>query len=69
MAFPLLHQLVLYGCETRYLTLREECGLRVFESRVLRILFGRKRDAVLVDSIKLHSTVFQNFPLGETKLN
>jgi hypothetical protein len=36
---------VLYGCETRSLTLREEHRLRVFENRVLRI-FGPKRDEV-----------------------
>jgi len=33
---------VLYGCETWSLTLREECRLRVFENRVLRIIFGPK---------------------------
>jgi len=37
---------VLYGCETWLLTLREECRLRVFENRVLRRIFGRKRDEV-----------------------
>jgi hypothetical protein len=37
--------LVLYGCETWSLTLREERRLRVFENRVLRI-FGPKRDEV-----------------------
>jgi hypothetical protein len=31
---------VLYGCETWSLTLREECMLRVFENRVLRRIFG-----------------------------
>jgi hypothetical protein len=35
---------VLYGCETWSLTLREEHGLRVFENRVLRRIFGPKRD-------------------------
>jgi hypothetical protein len=34
---------VLYGCETWSLTLREECRLRVFENRVLRRVFGTKR--------------------------
>ena len=38
--------LVLYGCETWSLTLREERGLRVFENRVLRRIFGPKRDEV-----------------------
>jgi hypothetical protein len=35
---------VLYGCETWSLTLREDHRLRVFESRVLRRIFGPKRD-------------------------
>jgi hypothetical protein len=35
--------MVLYGCETWSLTLREEHRLRVFENRVLRKLFGPKR--------------------------
>ena len=35
---------VLYGCETRSLTLTEERRLRVFENRVLRRIFGPKRD-------------------------
>jgi hypothetical protein len=37
---------VLYGCETWTLTLREEHRLRVFENRVLRRIFGPKRDEV-----------------------
>jgi hypothetical protein len=37
---------VLYGCETWSLTLREEHRLCVFEKRVLRRLFGPKRDEV-----------------------
>ena len=35
---------VLYGCEEWSLTLREKCGLRVFESRILRRIFGPKID-------------------------
>jgi hypothetical protein len=35
---------VLYGCKTWSLTLREEHGLRVFENRVLRRIFGPKRE-------------------------
>jgi hypothetical protein len=38
--------IVLYGCETWSLTLREERRLRVFENRVLRRVFGPKRDKV-----------------------
>jgi hypothetical protein len=37
---------VLYGCETWSLTLREEHRLRVIENRVLRRIFGLKRDKV-----------------------
>jgi hypothetical protein len=37
---------VLYGCETWSLTLRKEHRLRVFENRVLRRVFGPKRDEV-----------------------
>jgi hypothetical protein len=37
---------VLYGCETWSLTLREEHKLRVFENRVLRRIFGPMRDEV-----------------------
>jgi hypothetical protein len=37
---------VLYGCETWSLTLREEYRLRVFENRVLRRIFGPKREEV-----------------------
>jgi hypothetical protein len=39
-------EVVLYGCETWSLTLREERRLRVFENRVLRRIFGPKRDEV-----------------------
>jgi hypothetical protein len=41
----ILH-VVLYGCETWSLTVREECRLRVFENRVLRRKFGSTRDEV-----------------------
>jgi hypothetical protein len=37
---------VLYGCEAWSLTLREERWLKVFENRVLRRVFGPKRDEV-----------------------
>jgi hypothetical protein len=37
---------VLYGCESKSLTLREEHRLRVFENRMLRRIFGPKRDEV-----------------------
>jgi hypothetical protein len=45
---------VLYGFETLSLTLREEHRLRVFENRVLRRIFGTKRDEVTGGWRKLH---------------
>jgi len=38
--------LVLYGCDTWFLTLKEEHSLKVFENRVLKKMFGRKTDEV-----------------------
>ena len=46
---------VLYGCETWSLTLREERRLRVFENRVLRRVFVSKRDEVTGEWRKLHN--------------
>ena len=39
-----IRAVVLYGCEAWCLTLREEPRLRVFENRILRQIFGPKRD-------------------------
>jgi hypothetical protein len=47
--------IVLYGCETWSLTLREEHRLRVFENRVLRGIFGPKRDEVTGEWRRLHN--------------
>jgi hypothetical protein len=46
---------VLYGYETWPLRLREEHRLRVFENRVLRKIFGPKRDEVTGELRKLHN--------------
>ena len=46
---------VLYGCETWSLTLREERRLRVFENGVLRRIFGLKSDEVTGEWRKLHN--------------
>jgi hypothetical protein len=46
---------VLYGCETWSLTLRDERRLRVFENRVLRRVFGPKWDEVTEEWRKLHN--------------
>jgi len=45
---------VLYGCETRSLTLKEERRLKVFEYRMLRRIFGPMRNEVTVEWRKLH---------------
>jgi hypothetical protein len=51
---------VLYGCETWSLTLREEHRLRVFENRVVRRIFGPKRDEVTGEWRKLHNEKLHN---------
>jgi hypothetical protein len=45
----------MYGCETLSLTLREEHRLRVFENRVLRRIFGPKRNDMTGGWRKLHN--------------
>jgi hypothetical protein len=47
-------------CETWSLTLQEECRLRVFENRVLRRIFGSKRDEVMGGWQKLHNEELRN---------
>jgi hypothetical protein len=51
---------VLYGCETWSLTLREEHRLRVFENRVLRGISGPKWDEVTGEWRKLHNGELHN---------
>jgi hypothetical protein len=48
-------EVVLYGCETWSLTLREERGLRVFENMALRRTFRPKRDEVTGEWRKLYN--------------
>jgi hypothetical protein len=48
---------VLYGCETWFLILREEQRLRLLEKRVLRRIFGPKMDEVMGRWRKLHNEV------------
>jgi hypothetical protein len=50
----------LYRCETWSLTLREEHRLRLFENRVLRRIFGLKRDEVTGSWRKLHNEELHN---------
>jgi hypothetical protein len=51
---------VLYGFETWSFTLKEERRLRVFENRVLRGIFGTKRDEVTAEWRKLHNEKLTN---------
>jgi hypothetical protein len=51
----IIFPVVLYGCGTWLLTLREECRLWVFENRVLTRIFGPKRDEVTVEWRRLHN--------------
>ena len=46
---------VLYGCETWSLTMREERKLKVFENMVLRRIFGPRRDEVTGECRRLHN--------------
>ena len=46
---------ILYGCETWSLTFREEHRLRLFENKVLREIFGTKRDEITGEWRKLHN--------------
>jgi hypothetical protein len=52
---------VLYRCETWSQAVREEYKLRVFENRVLRRIFGPKRDGVTGGWTKLHNEELHNF--------
>jgi hypothetical protein len=56
----LILPVIVYGCETWSLTVREEHKLRVFENRVLRIIFGPKRDGVTVGWRKLYNEELHN---------
>jgi hypothetical protein len=57
----IIFPLVLYGCDTWSLTLREEHRLRVFVNRLLRIIFGLKRHEVIGGSGKLHNRELHDF--------
>jgi len=52
---------VMYGCETWSLTLREERKLRVFENRVLRRIFGPRRDEVTREWRRVHNEELNDF--------
>jgi hypothetical protein len=48
-------RVVYYGCETWSLTLREAHRLKLFENRVLKKIFGPKRDDVTGQHTRLHN--------------
>jgi hypothetical protein len=52
-----------YGCETWSVTLREERRLRVFDNRLLRRIFGPKRDEVTGKWKKFHNEELHTFVL------
>jgi hypothetical protein len=66
---------ILNGCETWSLTVREEHRLRVFENRVLRMIFGPKRNLMTGERRKLHkeetgqntSTIALRVVIGDEK--
>ena len=58
--------IVLYGCETWCVTLREEHRLRVFENRVLRRIFGPKREEITEDWRKFHNKKLNDLHLLPT---
>ena len=51
----LILSIVLYGCESWSVTLQEESRLKVFKNRVLRRIFGHKRDEVSRKWRRLHN--------------
>jgi hypothetical protein len=51
----LILPIVLYGCETWLLTLREERKLSVFENMVLRRIFGPRKEEVTGEWRRLHN--------------
>jgi len=58
LIFYIWNGLILYGCETWSLTLREERRLRLYVNRVLRRIFGPKRDEITWEWRKLHNKEF-----------
>jgi hypothetical protein len=52
---PIILPVVLYWCETWSVALREEHRLRVFQNRVLRRIFGPKRDEVTEEWRRLNN--------------
>jgi len=60
MSATIILRVVLYGCETWSLTLREERKLRVFENKVFRMIYGPRRDGVTGEFGRLHNEELNN---------
>jgi hypothetical protein len=56
----IISSVALFGCETWFLTLGEEHRLRVFQNRVLRRIFGPKREEVVGGWGRLHNEELRN---------
>jgi hypothetical protein len=61
----ILH-LVLYGCETLYLTLKKEHRLKVTEDRMLRRIVAPQRDVTIGGWRKLHNDEPHNLPIYQS---
>jgi hypothetical protein len=59
-AYVRILPVVLYGCETWSLIVRKKHELRVFENRVLRRIFGPKRDGMMVGWRELRNKELHN---------
>jgi hypothetical protein len=57
----ILLPVVLYGCETWFLTLKEGCTLRVFENRSLKRIFGPRGEEMIGGWRKMHNEQLHNF--------
>jgi hypothetical protein len=55
MTKTIILPVVLYGCETWSLTLRQEYGLKIIQNRALRRIFGPTRDEMVRGWKKLHN--------------
>jgi len=60
IAITMILPVVVYGCETWSLTMREERKLRVFGNRLMRRIFGPKRDQVTGEWRKLRNEDFND---------
>jgi hypothetical protein len=65
---PIILPAASYGCEIRYLTLREKHRLAMFVNRAPREIFGPKRKEVTESWRRLHNEEFHNYTLHQILL-